>query len=330
MEKNKNKQKIVTIGGGSGSFMVLTGLKKYPVELSAIVNMVDDGGSTGILRDEMGVLPPGDVRQCLVALSQSSQTLRKLFNYRYSNGGLGGHSFGNIFLSTLEKITGGFETAVVEASRILRIRGYVLPVTLKSTRLVAVLKNGKKIIGEKNIYCCKNDISNLKKLYLKPEAELNPKIFKALKEADKIIINPGDLYTSLIPNFLVKGLPEAIARSKAKVIYVVNLMTKPGQTDNFTLSDYISHIEKYLGKGVIEYVIFNTEMPDSKLLKKYAKHGEKPVTPGDFKKISGAKLLGYKLLSHNIYKADKNDALSGERSFIRHDPHKLAKIIYNL
>lgn len=325
-----SKQKIVTIGGGSGSFMVLSGLKKYPVDLSAIVTMSDDGGSTGILRDELGVLPPGDVRQCLVALSYSSKTLRELFNYRYDSGGLKGHSFGNIFISTLEKITGGFDSALIEASRILRIRGFVLPVTLKNTKLVAVLENGKEIIGEKNIYCYKNGSCNFKKLYLKPKAELNPKIFKAVREADKIIINPGDLYSSLIPNFLVKGLSGAIAKSKAKVIYVVNLMTKPGQTDNFTLNDYISTIEKYLGKGIIKYVIFNTEMPDPKLLKKYAGHGEKPVMPENFKKGPNIKFMGYKLLSHKVYKADKNDALSNERSLIRHDSNKLAKIICDL
>ncbi|MFA6190449.1 MAG: uridine diphosphate-N-acetylglucosamine-binding protein YvcK [Candidatus Staskawiczbacteria bacterium] len=323
----KNRQKIVTIGGGSGSFMVLTGLKKYPVDLSAVVNMVDDGGSTGMLRDEMGVLPPGDVRQCLVALSQNTDVLRELFNYRYGHGGLNGHSFGNIFLSTLEKITGGFDKAVIEASRILRIKGYVLPVTLKSTRLVAVLKNGKEIIGEKNIELHK---SGFKKLYLKPKAELNPKIFKAIKEADKIIINPGDLYTSLIPNFLVNGLSKAIAKSKAKVIYVVNLMTEPGQTDNFSSTDYIATLEKYVGKGIIKYAILNTETPDQKLLKKYAKMGEKPVIKGDTEKFPEIIFLENKILSHAIHKINKNDKLASERSLIRHNPDKLAKIIYNL
>jgi len=329
MAKEK-RQNIVTIGGGSGSFMVLTGLKKYPVDLSAIVTMSDDGGSTGVLRDELGVLPPGDVRQCLVALSYSTKTLRNLFNYRYGHGGLSGHNFGNIFLSTLEKITGGFDTAVVEASRILRIKGYVLPVTLKSTRLVAVLEDGREVFGEKNIYCNKGDLCNLKKLYLKPAAELNPKIIPALKKADKIIINPGDLYSSLIPNFLVKGLPQAIANSKAKVICVVNLMTKPGQTDGFDLKDYISHIEKYLGKGVIKYVIFNTEVPDEKLLKKYKLHGEKILLPGDYKAITGVTFLGKKLLSHKTPVIDPHDKLAHERSLVRHDSDKLARIIYKI
>ena len=327
---DKVKQKIVVIGGGSGSFMVLSGLKNYPVDLSAVVTMSDDGGSTGVLRDELGVLPPGDVRQCLVALSQDSTVLRELFNYRYGNGGLKGHSFGNIFLSTLEKITGGFDSAVVEASRILRIKGYVLPVTLKNTRLVAVLKNGKKIIGEKNIEQYRGGSANIKKLYLKPPAKLNPKIFKAIRGADKIIISPGDLYTSLIPNFLVEGLSKAVANSRAKVIYVVNLMTEAGQTDNFTSKDYISELEKYVGKGVIKYAVFNSELPDSKLLKKYSRQGEKPVAGGKAEESAGVEFIERKLLSHKIYKVDKNDKLQGERSLIRHDGDKLAKVIHEL
>ncbi len=328
------KQKIVTIGGGSGSFVVLTGLKKYPVDLAAVVTMSDDGGSTGALRDELGVLPPGDVRQCLVALSYSSKTLRELFNYRYGAGGLMGHSFGNIFISTLEKITGGFDTALIEASRILRIKGYVLPVTLKSTRLIASLKNGEKLVGEKNIDCCESNFHDIKKLYLKPQARLNPKIFQFIKEADKIIINPGSLYSSLLPNFLVQGLPEALARSKAKIICVANLMNKDCQTNNFTLNEYISALEKYLGKNIIKYVIYNTEIPEKRLIKKYAEKGEKLMRieehPGDLEKMTNIKFLGHKLLSHKVIKADKNDAVAKERSLVRHDSAKLAKIIYNI
>lgn len=326
----KKKQKIVTIGGGSGSFMVLTGLKKYPVDLSAVVNMADDGGSSGILRDELGVLPPGDVRQCLVALSKSSQVLRELFNYRYSNGGLSGHNFGNLFLSTLEKVSGGFDRAVEEAGRILNISGRVLPVTLKSTRLAAVLKNGKKIIGENKIYGNSSDLINLKKLYLEPSVSVNPEIVSIIRQADKIIINPGDLYSSLIPNFLVKGLGRAIAKSKAKVIYVSNLMTKSGQTDRFTLIDYVKTIEKYLGRGAIDYVIYNKEKPDEKILKKYRRQGENLVTIGDLSELPKVKLLSYNLLSHKIYQSKKNDVLYNLRSLIRHDSNKLAKIIYNL
>lgn len=310
--------------------MVLSGLKKYPVDLSAIVSMADDGGSSGILRDELGVLPPGDARQCLVALSQSSWVLRKLFNYRYVNGGLSGHSFGNIFLSTLEKITGGLDSAIKEAGQILRIRGQVLPVTLKNSKLVAVLKNGKKIIGENKIYGSSSNLLIFKKLYLEPAASVNPEIIPIIRQADKIIINPGDLYTSLIPNFLVKGLSEAIKKSKAKVIYVSNLMTKSGQTDGFNAVDYVKVLEKYLGKGAIDYVVYNKEKPEEKILKKYLRKGESLVAAGNFDNAPNVKLLSHNLLSHKIYKAEKNDALANFRSIIRHDSDKLAKIIYNL
>lgn len=324
------KQKIVTIGGGAGSFMVLSGLKKYPIDLSAVVSMSDDGGSTGILRDELGVLPPGDVRQCLVALSKSSRTLRELFNYRYSNGGLAGHSFGNIFLSTLEKITGGLDMAIKEASRILRIKGRVLPVTLENARLVARLKNGKEIIGEGKIYANTADLKNLEKLYLKPNAAANPEVVKALKEADKIIINPGDLYSSLIPNFLVKGVRQAMKKSKAKIIYVANLMTKPGHTDGFSVAGYLERLEEYLGENVINYVIYNKELPTKKLLKKYARQGEAVVLTGDLSRWPKIKLLKYDLLSHKGVSNKKSDALSSQRSLIRHDSDKLAGVIYKL
>ena len=326
----KKKQKIVTIGGGSGSFMVLFGLKNLPVELSAVVNMTDDGGSSGVLRDELGVLPPGDARQCLVALSKSSQVLRKLFNYRYGSGGLKGHAFGNLFLSTLEKVSGGFEQAVSEAGKILRISGRVMPVTLNSTRLVAVLKNGDKITGEKNIYANTSDLMNLKKLYLKPEAKLNPEVKKAIQGADKIVICPGDLYSSLIPNFLVKGMEQALFRTKAKIIFAANLMTKPGQTDGFTIIDYVKAIEEYLKPETIDYVIYNKARPSEKLLKKYSRQGESLVKPGGLKALPKIKFLGYNLLSRKVQRAVKGDALSGFRSLIRHDSDKLAKIIYNL
>ena len=325
------KQKIVTIGGGSGSFMVLTGLKKYPVDLSAIVSMADDGGSSGVLRDELGVLPPGDVRQCLVALSKSSRILRELFNYRYDNGGLKGHTFGNLFLSTLEKITGGLDSAIKEASRILRVKGEIYPVTLnKKAKLIALLKNGKRIVSEDKIYRNTRDLVNLQHLYLKPAAELNPDIIPIIKQADKIIINPGDLYSSIIPNFLVKGMREALSNTRAKIIYVGNLTNKPGHTDDFTLVDYVKTLEKYFGRGVIDYVIYNKEKPAEKFLKKYSRLRKNLVTAGDLSQLPKIKFLGHNLLSHKIFQAKRSDTLGHLRSLIRHDPRKLAKIICNI
>jgi len=320
------KQKILTIGGGTGSFVVLSGLKKYDIDLYAVVSMADDGGSTGILRDELGVLPPGDIRQCLVALSKSGRTLRELFNFRYANGGLYGHNFGNIFLSTLEKVTSSFEEAIKEAGHILRIKGRVFPVTLRKTKLVAEFKNKKKIIGQHNINNA--DLTNLKKIKLSPEAIVNPEIIKLIKKVDKIILNPGDLYTSIIPNFLVKGLHEAIRKSKAKKIYVCNLMNKKGHTDNFTILNYVEEIEKYLGNNIINYVIYNKEKPSNILLNKYRKKGEYFVSPGNINNRSDIKFIFKKLISQNIIKQKKEDRIN--RSLFRHNSDKLAKIIINL
>lgn len=320
------KIKIVTIGGGTGSFMILSGLKKFDVDLTAIVSMADDGGSTGILRDDLGVLPPGDIRQCLVALSKSSEMLRELFNYRYSQGGFSGHNFGNLFLSTLEKVTGSFEKAVKEAGTILRIKGKVVPVTLKNTKLIVEMKSGKKIIGEHIIN--ESDLTNFKKIYLKPKATANQEAIKAIREADKIIVNPGNLYGSLLPNFLVVGIGKAIAQSKAKKIMIANLMTKQGHTDNFTVADYIKIIEKYCGKNIIDYVIYNTEKPDEKLLKYYNHEGEFLVEPGELSAYPRVNFIGKKLLSKSVIKQNKNDLL--KRTLVRHDSAKLAKIIYNI
>lgn len=324
------QQKIVTIGGGAGSSMVLTGLKKYPSDLSAVVSMADDGGSSGVLRHELGVLPPGDARQCLVALAGADRVLRELFAYRYGNGGLKGNVFGNLFLSTMEKISGGFDLAVKRAGNILKIKGRVLPVTLGNARLIAELKNGRKIIGESKIYGGGFKPADLKKLYLKPAAALNPAVKNIIKRADKIIICPGDLYSSLIPNFLVKGLSEAITEAKAKVIYVSNLITKPGQTDGLSSIDYVEILEKYLGRGAIDYVIYNKERPARKILKKYLRPGENLVAVGALSRLPKVKFLGYNLLSHKIYKPKTSDVLGHLRSLIRHDPYKLAKIIHDI
>lgn len=324
------KQKIVTIGGGSGSFMVLTGLKKYSSDLSAVVSMTDDGSSSGILRDELGVLPAGDTRQCLLALSQADKALKELFNYRYDRGGLKGHSFGNLFLSTMEKVSGGFDLAVKLSATILKVKGRVLPVTLDDARLIAQLKNGRKIIGEGKIYDHSLRLADLKKLYLNPAASLNPAVKSAIERADKIVICPGDLYSSLIANFLVKGLSEAISQTKAKVIYVSNLITKPGQTNGFGLTDYIKIIEKYLGRGAIDYVIYNKEKPDESFLKKNLRPGENLVLAGDLNRLPKINFLGYNLLSHKVSQAKPGDTFSHLRSVIKHNPYKLAKIIYKI
>ena len=313
-------KKIVVIGGGTGVFTVLTGLKNYPFHLSAIVTTADDGGSSGILREEFGILPPGDIRRVLVALSSNSPVLANLFNYRFENGtGLKGHSFGNLFLIALEKITGDFNQAVKEASKILGIKGKVIPVSLDYTRLFARLENDFLVVGESNIDVPKHDGSLfIEEVFLNPEPKANKEAIKAIKEADVIIAGPGDLYTSIIPNFLVKGIKEAIKKSRAKKVYICNTMTKYGETNKFTAEDFFATLEKYLGKGVIDYFLVNIEKPKNCYLGKYNK--EK------------AELVKYDRKILNSWKKPKVifARLLRQGPLLRHDPKKLAKVISNI
>ena len=306
-----NEQRVVCIGGGTGMPLVLRTLKNHPVHLSAIVAMSDDGGSTGILRDEYGVAATGDVRRALVALSEPEGILKELFNYRFGAGGLEGHSFGNLFLTTLEKITGSFAQAVEEAGKILKIKGEVIPVTLDNTRLFAELENGQVIKGETNIDIPKHDGSlRIKKIWLDPEARMNPKAGEAILAADLVIIGPGDIYSSLIPNLLVNGMSEAIKRSKATKLYICNLMTKRGETHDFKAEDFVSEIEKYTP---LDFALFNTKKPSEEILKKYKKAKSEFVEPPAF--------------SPKVILAD----LLAEDGFIRHDSgKKLADVILSL
>ena len=324
--KNKN---IVTIGGGTGSFTLLSGLKKYPVNISAIVSMADDGGSTGVLRDELGVLPPGDVRQCLAALSESSDLMRQLFNYRFESGKLEGHSFGNLFLSALEKIAGGFQKGVEEAGQILNIKGKVVPVTESDVTLVMKLINGKILNGEDEInHNFDIEEIGIQKFFLKPEPKANPKALESIKEADAILIGPGNFYCSILPNLLVKAISIAIKKSKAKIIYICNLVNKKGHTEDFDLDRYAEEVEKYIGKGRIDYVVYNIEKPNQKLIKKYLRKSEKLVP---FRERAGNKrdykVVKANVLSKKIYKYSKVDSIAALRAFIRHDSDKLAKAI---
>lgn len=319
---------IVTIGGGTGSYASLMGLKKYPLKLTAIVNMIDDGGSSGRLRDELGVLPPGDVRQCLVALSESSRLLRELFSYRFEEGGLKGHSFGNIFLSTLEKQTGSMKKAIAEIGKILRIKGQVVPVTFTKSNLCVDLADGKIIVGETHIDVLEKmeKRAAIIKAYLKPGAVLNSDAKTAILKADYIIIGPGDLYTSIIPNLLVKDLPSVIKKSKAKKIYVLNLMTKYGQTTKYKASDHIRTLEEYLGKNVLDFVLVNSKSPKKKALSWYEEYGEHPVE--DNLKNTNYKVIRKDLIKDVIITKSAGDQL--RRSIIRHDSKKLASEVMSI
>ncbi len=323
----KNK-KIVTIGGGTGSFTLLKGLKKYPVSLSAIVSMVDDGGSTGILRDELGVLPPGDIRQCLVALSESSRELRNLMNYRFEEGGLKGHNFGNIFLSALEKINGNFSKGVEEAIKILNVKGEVIPVTSKDTNLFIRLKNGKILKGENEInHNFEIEKVGIKEIYLSPQAKANQKAVRRILEADLIIIGPGNYYCSIVPNFLVEGISEAIKKSKAKVVFNCNLVNKKGQTEKFDLDEYIKRVNGLIGRERIDFATFNIQKPSENLIKKYKSQRELLIKMKKNKHKMSYKVIRANMLSRKTATYSQADSLANIRSFIRHDEDELSKIL---
>lgn len=309
-------KKIVVVGGGTGNFTVLTGLKHYDLDISAVVSMADDGGSTGILRDDLGVLPPGDVRQCLVALSNSSRLMRSLMSYRFENGDLGGHSFGNLLLSALEKVTGSFEKAVDEVGKILAIKGKVIPVTTHQVRLKMILENLNVLEGEKEIYLSNEIDQGYKKIYLEPEPLANPKAISEILNADLVVLGPGGLYTSLIPNLLIEGVREALINTHAKKVYIVNLMNRKGQTTQFKVSDYLREISSYLGGDCFDYILVNDQKPPADLISAYSQEGQLVENDLDDDRVIKAELLG------DMKEAAKKDLI--KRSLIRHDSKKLA------
>lgn len=324
-------KKIVILGGGTGTFTVLSGLRDYPFDLSAVVSMADNGGSTGILRDELGVLPPGDIRQALVALSQDGSTLRELLGYRFTEGSLKGHNFGNLFLSALEKVTGSFDKAVLEASRILAINGHVIPATTDVVHLQAETAEGKLIKGEHDIEeFIWSEQGTIQKLWLEPRCKIHPLVKQALKQADLIIIAPGSIFTSLIPNLLVEGMTEILAEVKAPLVYIANLMTENGQASDFYVQDFADTITEYLGGRELDYVVYNTKVPNKLVLEQYKKEMErKPVRLDHKRKDLPYRLMGANLLARNAAApASSTDVLAATRTLIRHDSHKLANLLY--
>ncbi len=286
---------VVVIGGGTGVFTALTGLRDYPYNLSAIVNMADDGGSTGVLREEFGTLPAGDIRRALIALSDSNKkVLSELFNYRFEeNSSLHGHSMGNLLLTALEKITGDFGSAVDEAVEILNVKGQVIPVTLTPTKLCANLTNGEVVEGETNIDIPKHDGTiKIKDVFLQPKVTANPKAIDAIINADVIVLGPGDVFTSILPNLMVEGIVDTIKNSKARLIYNVNIMTKFGETNGFKASDFVTKMEDYLGGDRINFVTVNIERPEGEIVERYKEEkvefvendmdGDPRVVTGDF------------------------------------------------
>ncbi|MFO7152424.1 MAG: YvcK family protein [Bacillota bacterium] len=307
--------KIVAIGGGTGLPNLLRGLKRYTHDITAIVTVADDGGSSGILRDELKILPPGDIRNCLLALANTEPLMERLFQYRFSAGSLKGHSFGNLFLAAMTEILGDFELAIKESSKVLAVNGQVLPSTLTDLVLAAEFEDGTVVEGESRIPKMGRRI---KKIKIVPEdAKPLPEALEAIERADAIIIGPGSLYTSILPNLLIKDLAEAIRNSKAKKIFVVNVMTQPGETDGYTAFDHVKAIMDHAGENLIEYVLINTEKIPEHLLSKYLADGACPVRcdEGNIKRL-GCRVVYGELL--------------GFADVVRHDPIKLAKAIMDI
>ena len=323
----KKRPHIVTIGGGTGSFVLLSGLKAYPVHIAAIVSMADDGGSTGILRDELGVLPPGDVRQCLSALARATPEVRELFSYRFADGALRGHNVGNLFLSALEKTTGSFTKAVAVAGKILNVYGRVVPVTEGDMHLLVELNDGTLLEGEHKL----DDNARVRDTGVRAVTLTRPvtahrDALRAIHDADAVIIGPGDLFGNTIPNLLVDGIPEALRDTSARLIIVANVTNKKGLTEGFHSDDYVARIEQYLRGRHVDVLVCNTGVPRADVARRYeAQEGENmfvtcnhhttpyTVVHGDFLQDSRRDMHG--------------DALAHTRSFIRHDSDKLASAI---
>lgn len=316
--KLNNGPKIVAIGGGTGLSMLLKGIKKITNNITAVVTVGDDGGSSGRLREEMGVLPPGDIRNCIAALADDEDLVTKLFQYRFNVGeGLKGHSFGNLFLTALCSITGNMVKAVKESANVLSIRGRVLPATLDDMKLAAEMEDGRIIHGESAIPKAEGKI---KKLFTEPSnCKALPEVLTAIKHADLIIMGPGSLYTSVIPNLLVKEISEAVSKSDAKKIYVCNIMTQPGETDNYSVSSHVNAILTHAGfPHMLDAVLVNNNIPKN-ISPKYAEHKSFPVVlDNENLNPTGVKLVSSKLIEEETSK----------NGLVRHSSSRVARAIY--
>ena len=308
--------KVVAIGGGTGLSMLLRGIKKYTSNITAVVTVGDDGGSSGRLRNEMGILPPGDIRNCIAALGDDEDLITELFQYRFKTGeGLEGHSFGNLFLTALCAITGNMVKAIKESANVLNIRGVVLPATLDDMKLGAEFEDGRVVHGESSIPEANGQI---KQLFTEPaNCTALPEAINAIGEADLIILGPGSLYTSVIPNLLVNGIVEAILKAKAKKIYVCNIMTQPGETTDYTVASHVNALLKHAkGKKIIDAVLVNNRLPDN-ISEGYAQSGSIPVRL-DMENLApiGIEIVSQKLIQEN------------KEGLVRHSSNRVARAIH--
>lgn len=323
--KSSRPVRVVALGGGTGLSVVLRGLKEHvarrkgerarrPIaDLAAVVTVTDDGGSSGRLRREYRILPPGDIRNCMVALSKDEHLLGQLFQYRFPTGrGLAGHSFGNLFLTALTNVTGDFPEAVRVSSRVLAIRGRIFPSTAQNVTLEAELEDGKIVAGETNI--SKSRV-RVRRVRLVPRrVRPVPEVLQAIREADLILVGPGSLYTSIIPNLLVEQVTDTIAHSRAACVYIANLMTQPGETDNYSVADHVRAIYDHTRKGLFDFVVINRTPITRRLLERYAEQGAKPVNPS----LKELARMGLSYVTADLLHQD---------GVIRHDQIRLTKLL---
>jgi len=315
--------RLVVIGGGTGLSVLLRGLKEFTSNITAIVTVADDGGGSGLLREDLGMLPPGDIRSCLLALANTEPSMEKLLQYRFKEGKLKGQNFGNLFIAAMNEIHGNFEIAIREMSNVLAVTGKVFPMTLEDVKLYAKLKDGTIIEGESNIPQKNKELrSKIDSVFIKPKKAypLNEAI-EAIKQADCIILGPGSLYTSVIPNLLVRGIVKHIEDSKALRVYIPNIMTQPGETDNYSVLNHVEAIIKHTKKNIVDCVITNIEEIHDETLKKYYEDGARPVIITDSEE---------KILKEMNIEIIKDKLVEVKKNYIRHDAIKLSEIIVGL
>ncbi len=309
--------RIVAIGGGTGLSQSLRGLKKYTSNITAVVTVMDSGGSSGILREELEMLPPGDIRNCLIALAEDESRISKIFSYRFKNGRVKNHSLGNLFIAGMQELTGSFDTAIEETSHILNIQGQVLPATLENVDLVGELESGAKVVGEAKLA---EKPGRIKKIYLSQD-KVRPyqKVVEEINKADIIVLGPGSLFTSLISNLLVDSVPQLIEKAKALKFYVCNLMTQPGETDDFTVSEHLDTLSQQIDITTFDYIIINQKKVPTWLLKQYEIDKARPVEDD----ITVDNKYGLKIIREDLLQVVE---LEGKKT-IKHDSDKLAKLI---
>ena len=307
---------IAVIGGGTGLSVLLRGIKSISSNLTAIVTVADDGGSSGRLRQDFGIIPPGDLRNCLVALADTEPLMEKLFQHRFGGKGeLAGHNFGNLFIAAMAEIVGDVELALKESSKVLAVRGQVLPATTEPVLLTAEMTDGTQVAGESQIPLAGKTI---KQVYITPENARPIKgVINAIREADACILGPGSLYTSIIPNLLVKDIAEALRESDAVKIYICNVMTQPGETDGYSASDHIKAIIDHAGTGCIDMVVVNDQEVAPDLREIYAQRGAHPVVAD----IDTIEAMGIKVVKANLI---------SETNLVRHDPARLSHTIMSM